>query len=282
MSGLREIHVDLIRDTVKRLYVSACIDAGSDVRAAVTNARESEQSPVAREVLSQILQNMDAATAHRLPTCQDTGLCVVFLDVGQDVHFVGGDLYAALDEGVRLAYEEGNLRASSVTPLTRISTGNNTPAVTHIRIVPGDQVRVAVAPKGFGSENMSRLGMLYPAVGIEGVKDFIVETVRLNAGKACPPVVVGVGIGGTAEQCALLAKHSLLRPLGQRAQDPLLAAMEEELLARVNAMDIGPMGLGGSTTALDVHIEQTHTHIAGLPVFVNMQCHAARHGEAVL
>ncbi|MDR3084802.1 MAG: fumarate hydratase [Christensenellaceae bacterium] len=278
----REIDVALIEQAVRDLYIEACLYASDDLRAAVQAVRAKENKPVAREVLSQILQNMDLAAENGLPTCQDTGLCVVFLDLGQDVHLVGGDLNEAVDAGVRRACLEGRLRASSLTPLTRQNTKDNTPAVLHLRLVPGDLVHLSVAPKGFGSENMSRLKMLNPSDGEEGVKDFIVETMRIAGGKPCPPVILGVGIGGTAESCALLAKRMLLRPLGQKAEDPRLARMEEEVLARINALGIGPMGLGGGTTALAVHIAELPTHIAGLPVMVNMQCHASRHRETTI
>lgn len=204
-------------------------------------------------------------------------MAVVFMDVGQDVHFTGGDINRAIEQGVRRAYREGYFRASVLTPLTRINTGDNTPAIVHMRIVPGEQVTLTAAPKGFGSENMSKLWMLTPSQGIEGVKDAVVETVRLAGGNPCPPVVVGVGIGGTAECAMLMAKHSLTRECGTPSADPMLAGMEKELLARINRLGIGPQGLGGRTTALAVHIEQMPTHIAGLPVAVNMQCHAARH-----
>ncbi|MDR2515719.1 MAG: fumarate hydratase [Christensenellaceae bacterium] len=278
----RELNVALIEQAVRDLYIEACIHASPDLRAAVRAAHARESKPVAQEVLGQILQNMDLATENGLPSCQDTGLCVVFLDLGQDLHLIGGDLNDAVNRGVARACLEGRLRASSLTPLTRQNTGNNTPAVLHLRIVPGDGAHLTVAPKGFGSENMSRLKMLNPSDGEEGVKDFIVETMRLAGGKPCPPVILGVGIGGTAESCALLAKRMLLRPLGQRAEDPRLARMEEELLERINALQIGPMGLGGDTTALAVHIAELPTHIAGLPAMVNMQCHASRHREMTL
>lgn len=279
---MREIDVSQVQAQVKELYMRACVVAGDDVRCKVQQARQSERNPVAREVLGQILQNMDVAAETGLPTCQDTGLCVVFLDIGQDVHLVGGDLTQAVNAGVAQACREGRLRASSLSPLERINTGDNTPAILHVSIVPGEQLHLTVAPKGFGSENMSRLGMLNPSDGIDGVKEFIVETVRLAGGKPCPPVVVGVGIGGTVESCALLAKRMLLRPLGQPAEEALLQTMEEELLARINKLHIGPMGLGGDTTALAVHIGQMPTHIAGLPVVVNMQCHASRHLSVTL
>ena len=209
-------------------------------------------------------------------------MAVIFMEVGQDVHFVGGDINEAIEQGVRRAYRDGYFRASVLSPLTRINTKDNTPAIVHMRIVPGENVAITVAPKGFGSENMSRLWMLTPAQGIEGVKNAIVKTVRLAGGNPCPPVVVGVGIGGTAEYAMLMAKHSLTRECGEASPDPMLAEIEKEMLERINRLGIGPQGLGGRTTALAVHIEQMPTHIAGLPVAVNMQCHAARHKKAIL
>ena len=209
-------------------------------------------------------------------------MAVIFMEIGQDVHLTGGDVNEAINRGVRRAYRDGYFRASVLSPLDRINTRDNTPAIVHMRIVPGNTITLTAAPKGFGSENMSRLWMLTPAQGIEGVKDAVVETVRLAGGNPCPPVVVGVGIGGTAECAMLMAKHSLTRECGQPASDPLLADMEAELLHRINRLGIGPQGLGGITTALAVHIEQMPTHIAGLPVAVNMQCHAARHKTATI
>ena len=209
-------------------------------------------------------------------------MSVIFMEIGQDVHFVGGDVNAAINQGVRRAYRDGCFRASVLSPLSRVNTKDNTPAIVHIRIVPGDRVTLTAAPKGFGSENMSRLWMLTPSQGVDGVKNAIVETVKLAGGNPCPPVVVGVGIGGTAECAMLMAKHSLTRDCGQPSEDPVLAEMERELLQRINALGIGPQGLGGRVTALAVHIEQMPTHIAGLPVAVNMQCHAARHKTATI
>ena len=209
-------------------------------------------------------------------------MAVIFMEVGQDVHFTGGDVNEAIERGVRRAYRDGCFRASVLSPLTRVNTKDNTPAIVHLRIVPGETVTLTAAPKGFGSENMSRLWMLTPSQGVEGVKDCIVETVRMAGGNPCPPVVVGVGIGGTAECAMLMAKHSLTRECGAHAEDPMLAQMETELLERINDLGIGPQGLGGRTTALAVHIEQMPTHIAGLPVAVNMQCHAARHKTATI
>ena len=243
---------------------------------------QTEESPFGREVLRQLIENDRLAAQRKMPICQDTGMAVIFMDVGQDVHLTGGDVNEAIENGVRRAYRDGCFRASVLSPLTRINTKDNTPAIVHTRIVPGERVTLTAAPKGFGSENMSKLWMLTPSQGVEGVKNAIVETVRLAGGNPCPPVVVGVGIGGTAERAMRMAKHSLTRECGTPSEDPMLADMERELLERINNLGIGPQGLGGRTTALAVHIEQMPTHIAGLPVAVNMQCHAARHKTAVI
>lgn len=279
---MREIDVQQIEDTLYALCRSACCEIGDDVLSLLEEGLRRERSPFGREVLRQLIENDRLACERQMPICQDTGMAVVFLDVGQDVHLTGGDLTEAVNAGVRRAYRDGCFRNSVLTPLTRVNTGDNTPAVLHVRIVPGERVRITVAPKGFGSENMSRLGMLTPSQGREGVMDFVVETVRLAGANPCPPVVVGVGIGGTAESCMLLAKRQLTRSVGAGSRDPELADMERELLLRINRLGIGPQGLGGDVTALAVHVAQTPTHIAGLPVAVNMQCHAARHKEATL
>ncbi len=279
---MREIDVQQIEDTLYALCRSACCEIGDDVLALLEDGLRRERSPFGRDILRQLIENDRLACERQMPICQDTGMAVVFLDVGQDVHLTGGDLTEAVNAGVRRAYRDGCFRNSVLTPLERVNTGDNTPAVLHVRILPGEQVHITVAPKGFGSENMSRLGMLTPSQGREGVLDFVVETVRLAGANPCPPVVVGVGIGGTAESCMLLAKRQLTRSVGAPSQDPNLAEMERELLARINRLGIGPQGLGGDVTALAVHVAQTPTHIAGLPVAVNMQCHAARHKEATL
>ena len=279
---MREIDVVRVEETVYALFLSACCEIGEDVLRLLQARYEDEESPFGREVLRQLIENDRLAAQRHMPICQDTGMAVIFMDVGQDVHFTGGDVNAAIEQGVRRAYRDGCYRASVLTPLTRENTKDNTPAIVHMRLVPGEQVTLTAAPKGFGSENMSRLWMLTPAQGIEGVKDCIVETVRLAGGNPCPPVVVGVGIGGTAERAMLMAKHSLTRECGEPSADPMLARMEAELLSRINGLGIGPQGLGGRTTALAVHIEQMPTHIAGLPVAVNMQCHAARHKTATI
>lgn len=279
---MREIDIQQIEDTLYALCRSACCEIGDDVLALLEDGLRRERSPFGRDILRQLIENDRLACERQMPICQDTGMAVVFLDVGQDVHLTGGDLTEAVNAGVRRAYRDGCFRNSVLTPLERVNTGDNTPAVLHVRILPGEQVHITVAPKGFGSENMSRLGMLTPSQGREGVLDFVVETVRLAGANPCPPVVVGVGIGGTAESCMLLAKRQLTRSVGAPSQDPNLAEMERELLARINRLGIGPQGLGGDVTALAVHVAQTPTHIAGLPVAVNMQCHAARHKEATL
>ena len=279
---MREIDVARVEETVYGLFLSACCEIGEDVMTLLAQRLETEESPFGREVLRQLMENDRLAASRHMPICQDTGMAVIFMEVGQDVHFTGGDVNGAIERGVRRAYRDGCFRASVLTPLTRVNTKDNTPAIVHMRIVPGEKVTLTAAPKGFGSENMSRLWMLTPAQGIEGVKDCIVETVRLAGGNPCPPVVVGVGIGGTAECAMLMAKHSLTRECGTHSDDPMLAGMETELLERINDLGVGPQGLGGRTTALAVHIEQMPTHIAGLPVAVNMQCHAARHKSATI
>ena len=279
---MRELSVKRIEDIVYALFMSACCEIGEDVLSLLERNLETEESPFGREVLRQLIENDRLAAERKMPICQDTGMTVIFMDVGQDVHLTGGDVNEAIENGVRRAYRDGCFRASVLTPLTRINTKDNTPAIVHTRIVPGEQVTLTAAPKGFGSENMSRLWMLTPSQGVEGVKNAIVETVRLAGGNPCPPVVVGVGIGGTAERAMQMAKHSLTRECGAPSDDPMLAEMEREMLERINKLGIGPQGLGGRTTALAVHIEQMPTHIAGLPVAVNMQCHAARHKTAVI
>ena len=279
---MRELNVKHIEDTIYALFMSACCEIGEDVLSLLERNLQMEESPFGREVLRQLIENDRLAAQRKMPICQDTGMAVIFMDVGQDVHLTGGDVNEAIENGVRRAYRDGCFRASVLSPLTRINTKDNTPAIVHTRIVPGERVTLTAAPKGFGSENMSKLWMLTPSQGVEGVKNAIVETVRLAGGNPCPPVVVGVGIGGTAERAMLMAKHSLTRECGVPSDDPMLADMERELLERINNLGIGPQGLGGRTTALAVHIEQMPTHIAGLPVAVNMQCHAARHKTAVI
>lgn len=279
---MREINVLDVENTIYSLFMQACCEIGDDVMALLSKSLEQEESIFGQEVLRQLIENNQLAAKKKMPICQDTGMAVIFMDIGQEVHFAGGDVNESIERGVRRAYRDGCFRASVLSPLTRVNTKDNTPAIVHMRIVPGDRVILTAAPKGFGSENMSRLWMLTPSQGIEGVKDAIVETVRLAGGNPCPPVVVGVGIGGTAERAMQMAKHSLTRECGAPSDDPMLAQLEQELLKRINNLGIGPQGLGGRTTVLAVHIEQMPTHIAGLPVAVNMQCHAARHKTATI
>jgi fumarate hydratase subunit alpha len=281
---VRDVSCDDISDTVARLCIEANYYLGDGVIEALRRARVDEISPVAQEVLDQILENSVVAREEGLPLCQDTGLTVVFLAVGQEVHVVGGDLYQAVNEGVRRGYDEGYLRKSIVDPpfSARVNTKDNTPAVIHCQIVPGDRLQITVVPKGGGSENMSALGMLKPADGRQGVVDFVVGTVERAGANPCPPTIVGVAIGGTAEKAMLMAKQSLLRPVGQPSPDPEVAELERDILERVNRLGIGPQGLGGRTTALAVHVETFPCHIASLPVAVNMQCHSTRHKQATL
>ena len=276
---MRILSVLELIEPVRRLCLQACCDLPADAQAALEAARSRETvGSAAYSVLTQLLENQQLAHEKQRPICQDTGMAVVFADIGQDV-FLEGDLAEAVNAGVRLAYTEGYLRKSVLDPLTRVNTQDNTPAVLHIRFVAGDKVTLTVAPKGFGSENMSRLTMLSPSAGVEGILNCIVSTVRDAGASACPPVVIGVGIGGTMESCALLAKRQLLRPLGEPSVREDVAAIEQEALLRVNASGIGPMGLGGFTSALAVHAAAEATHIAGLPVAVNIQCHACRHAS---
>jgi fumarate hydratase subunit alpha len=279
---VREVNTREITDAVKRLSVEANEQLGEDVLLGFQQAFKNEVSPVGKEILDQLIENAHLAREEHVPICQDTGLAVIFLEVGQEVHLVGGDLKEAVNQGVREGYGEGYLRKSSCHPFTRANTGDNTPAVIYIDIVPGDQVKVLVVPKGGGSENMSRLFMLPPSAGRAGIKDRVIETVKEAGSNPCPPTIIGVGIGGTFEQAALQAKKSLLRPLGTSNPDPELDGLEEELLAEINKLGIGPQGLGGRTTSLGVHVRLLPCHIASLPVAVNVQCHASRHKEAVI
>jgi fumarate hydratase subunit alpha len=279
----REVDVGLITQTVARLCIEANVLLPEDVVCALTGAASSETSATGREILSQLVANAELARASGMPICQDTGMAVVFLSIGQDVRLVGGDLSEAVDRGVAEGYRRGNLRASVVSdPLLRINTGDNTPAVIHIRIVPGDRIGITVAPKGFGSENMSAVRMLSPSDGEEGVRSFVLETMDRAGANPCPPVVIGIGIGGTFEQVTLLAKTALLRPLGSRSPLAHIAQLEGRLLAEVNRLGIGPAGFGGRVTALGLAIETAPTHIAGLPVALNMSCHATRHAHEKL
>ena len=281
---MREITAGEITEAVARLCQEANFELGDDVVTALASARDAEESPLGREVLEQLLENCRVAAADRVPLCQDCGTAVVFLDVGQDVHVVGGDLAGAVEEGVRRGYSDGYLRRSMVArPFTaRVNTGDNTPAMTHTEIVPGDGLRITVMTKGGGAENMSRLAMLKPGDGVEGIIETVVTTIDAAGGRPCPPLIIGLGIGGTAEMAMLLAKKSLLRPVGEASPDAETADLEQQVLARVNDLGIGPMGFGGRTTALAVHAATMATHIASLPVAINVQCHSARHREAVL
>jgi fumarate hydratase subunit alpha len=279
---MREIHVKTITEAVRDLAIRANTELGEDVLEAFREALHREESPTGKDILQRLLENAAIARDEQIPMCQDTGLAVVFVELGQDVHLVGGTLREAVEEGVRRGYGEGYLRKSVCHPFTRQNTGDNTPAVIHVELVPGEGVKLVFAPKGGGSENMSRVTMLTPAVGVEGVKDFVVQRVKESGPNPCPPTVVGVGIGGTFEQAALLAKKALLRPLGSDNPDPQLDRLEKDWLAAVNRLGIGPQGLGGRVTSLAVHINMMPCHIASLPVAVNIQCHAARHKEVEL
>jgi len=281
---MREINCQEIIDTVARLCIESNYYLGEDVLDVLHDAREKEVSPVGQAVLDQILQNIEISKQGELPLCQDTGVLVAFLELGQEVHIVGGDLYEAINEGVRQGYKEGYLRKSVVEkPFSaRVNTRDNTPAVIHTEIVPGDRLKITVCPKGGGSENMSYLKMFSPAAGRQGIIDWVVECVDKSGANPCPPIIVGVGIGGTVDQTILIAKKSLLRPVGQPHPDPEVAALEAEILERVNKLGIGPQGLGGRVTALAVHVETFPCHIASMPAAINIQCHSARHQEAVL
>ena len=279
---IREISTKEIIKAVKDLSIDANYSLGDDVLSALKEAMEREDSAPAREVLKELIENARIAREEKVPICQDCGLAVVFMEIGQDVHIVTGDLYKAINEGVRQGYREGYLRNSACHPFTRENTGDNTPAILHLQIVPGDKIKIIFAPKGGGSENMSRVDMLTPAAGIEGVKDFVVDRVMESGANPCPPTIVGVGVGGTFERSAILAKKALLRNIGDRNPDPELAEIEEDILARINRLGIGPMGYGGNFTSLDVFLEVEPCHIASLPVAVNIQCHAARHKETVI
>jgi fumarate hydratase subunit alpha len=281
---MRDIDCRLITETVSSLFKEACFNLPPDVLSALEHAGENEISPAARGVLETIIENATIASTDGVPLCQDTGVAVVFLEIGQDVHITGGNLYSAVQDGVRRAYGEGYLRKSLVeSPFSsRINTGDNTPAIIHTDIVPGDELTITVMPKGGGAENMSRLAMLLPADGRNGVIDFVVRIVDESGGNPCPPLIIGVGIGGTAEYSLLLAKKALLRTIGDPSPDSENAELEKEILEKVNHLGIGPMGFGGLTTALAVHVETHPAHIASLPVAVNLQCHSARQKKAVL
>lgn len=276
MKNIREVNADTIRDAVEALCIEANTSLPVDVKAALDRAEATEPWPLAKQTLGLLQQNLCVAAQQELPICQDTGMACVFLEVGQDVH-IEGDLQAAVDEGVRRGYEKAYLRKSiTADPLQRVNTGDNTPAFLTVHLVPGTGCKITVAPKGAGSENMSRLAMLKPADGVQGVKDFVLDTVRQAGANPCPPIVLGIGIGGSFDHCAALAKKALLRPLDQPNPDPYYAALEQELLQAINDTGFGPQGFGGATTCLGVSIEQRPTHVACLPVAVNMSCHVTR------
>lgn len=280
---MRNIKSDEISSAVKKLSTDANYYLGDDVVKVIKNSVEIEESPLGKEILNQILENADIAKNEQMPLCQDTGLAAIFVELGSDVHVEGANLEMAIQEGIRQGYGEGYLRKSMVEdPLRRKNTGDNTPAVISTRMVDGDKIKITILPKGGGSENMSAIKMLKPSDGEDGVKDFVVDTVKKAGGNPCPPIIVGVGIGGSFDKCAYLAKKALLREVGSVHADPYYAAMEKELLEKINNIGIGPQGLGGRITALAVHIETHPCHIASLPVAVNTQCHSARHKEVII
>tara|TARA_B100000965_G_C19483242_1_gene709578 strand:- start:242 stop:1084 length:843 start_codon:yes stop_codon:yes gene_type:complete len=280
---MREINVREISNAVKDMCISANYNLGNDVVKVLEASRKTEESPVAKGIIDNLIKNSEIAREKSVPMCQDTGMAVIFVELGQEVRLMGGDLKEAINEGVRQGYKEGFLRKSVVgDPLIRKNTGDNTPAIIYIDIVPGDKVKLTVAPKGFGSENMSRTKMLKPSDGIKGVEDFVVETVSLAGPNPCPPIVVGVGVGGTLDKACQIAKMALMRPIGENNTIEYVKELEERLLKKINDLGIGPQGLGGRTTALTVNVEVYATHIAGLPVAVNINCHASRHEERII
>ena len=280
---MKTINVNEIIKTVKELSIEANYYLPNDVKEAIEKAEKNEKWPIANNILNKILENSQIASAEKMPICQDTGMACVFIDIGQDVHITGGSLEEAINEGVRQGYAEGFLRKSVVKdPLHRVNTNDNTPALIYYNMVPGDKVKITVAPKGFGSENMSRIAMLKPSDGLEGVKNFVLETVRMAGPNPCPPIVIGIGIGGSFDKAAYLAKKALIRPVNENNTDEFYGNLEKELLEEVNKIGIGPQGFWGKTTALALNIETYPTHIAGLPVAVNINCHATRHKERVL
>ena len=280
---MREIQCSKITEVIRKLCIEANEHLPEDVKCAIKTARKEEDGEIAKGILDNIIENYEIADRENVPICQDTGMAVVFMEIGQDVHITGGDLTECVNEGVRQGYIDGYLRKSVVKdPIRRGNTGDNTPAILYTEIVPGEQIKITVGPKGFGSENMSRIMMFKPSVGLEGIKDFIIETVRFAGPNPCPPMVVGVGIGGTFDRCALLAKKALMRPLGSSNKDPFYADLEKELLLKINSLGIGPQGLGGRTTAIGLNIETFPTHIAGMPCAVNINCHVTRHKTEVI
>lgn len=280
---MKEINVSKITEVVKNMCIDANYYLTHDVKEKIESAYKQEKWPMAKEILEKILTNIDIAKKEEMPICQDTGMACVFVEIGQDVHIIGGNLKDAINEGIRQGYNEGFLRKSVVKdPLDRINTMDNTPAIIYYNIVEGDKLKIKVAPKGFGSENMSQLKMLKPADGLEGIKDFVLKVVKEAGPNPCPPIVVGIGIGGTFDKAANLAKKALVRPLNEKNNNEFYANLEKELLKEVNELGIGPQGFGGKTTALAVNIETYPTHIAGLPVAVNINCHVTRHAEIEL
>ena len=280
---MREIDVKIITDSVAKLCINANRHLPQDVCCAIKSCRECEDGEIAKKVLDNIIENFEIADSENVPICQDTGMACVFLEIGQDVHFTGSNLNDAVNEGVRRGYTEGYLRKSVVKdPVRRGNTGDNTPAMIYTEITYGDNVKITVAPKGFGSENMSAIRMFKPSAGLQGIKDFIMETVENAGPNPCPPMVVGVGIGGTFDKAALLAKKALLRPLGSHNEDEFYASLETEMLAKINELGIGPQGFGGKTTAIGLNIETLPTHIAGMPCAININCHVTRHETEVI
>ena len=280
---MREISTELITDTIERMCIEANEHLPKDVQQAIRSCRACEDGMIAQGVLDDIIENFEIADRENVPICQDTGMACVFMEIGQDVHIVGGNLSEAVDEGVRRGYTNGYLRKSVVKdPVRRGNTGDNTPAMLYTEIVPGENIKITIGPKGFGSENMSQIMMFKPSAGIEGIKNFIIKVVEDAGPNPCPPIVVGVGIGGTFDKCALLAKKALMRPLGSHNEDPYYAELETEMLDKINALGIGPQGFGGRTTAIGLNIETLPTHIAGMPCAVNINCHVTRHLSEVL
>ncbi len=280
--AIREIPVEKITKAIRRLCIEANTILGKDIIDGYRSGLKMEKSPVGKDIFRQLLENAEIAERKSIALCQDTGLAVIFVEIGQDVHVTGGDINQAINDGVRQGYHDGFLRASSRDPITGINTGDNTPAIIHVEIVSGRDLKLIVMPKGFGSENMSRVVLFAPAVGIEGVIKFVVQRVKEAGPNPCPPIIVGVGIGGTFEKAAIIAKKALLRPLTKRHPDHVVAQLEVQLLEEINKLGIGPQGLGGTVTALAVHIETFPTHIGSLPVAVNIQCHCARHKTVIL
>ena len=280
---MREIHTDKITQVIEKLCIEANLHLPEDVKCAIGSCRACEDSPLAQSILDDIISNYTIADTENVPICQDTGMACVFLEIGQDVHIVGGNLRDAVDEGVRRGYTNGYLRKSVVAdPIRRGNTGDNTPAMLYTEIVPGENIKITLGPKGFGSENMSMIRMFKPSAGLQGIKDFILEVVKTAGPNPCPPMVIGVGIGGTFDKAALLAKKALMRPVDSHNPDPYYADLEDEMLDKVNALGIGPQGFGGKTTAIGLNIETLPTHIAGMPCAVNINCHVTRHKTEVL